>query len=590
MSTTVADAQTKPAAPAKTALALATAVAVLAVAHWWPQREVRGLEPAVLEDAWRMHWPKRPVPVTPAMPLNGVQQTGAEGAPGKLGRNPQGGANGAAAAAPVMVDDSHALDPFFTQLWALQQGKPVVVTVLHYGDSPTTADLITGDIREILQDRFGDAGHGFNLGAKPWAWYGHRNVDMKDTGWASSQKDATGVGKMKQALYGLGGATFSGGTGAETTYTLRDAANAPATAVAVDYLQQPGGGTMTVAADGNTVATLDTNGPTAVPATRLVNLPAGAKEIKVAASAGNVKWFGVDFRRGDKGVVYDSLGLNGATTTVVSRTFDPAAWGMELQQAKPTLIVINYGTNESQFGGLVTTLEAELRSAVAKARAAAPGVPILIMSPMDRGEHGGMSEIHTNPQIPKIVDIQQKVAAETHCAFFNTYAAMGGDGTMARWYAAKPRLITADLIHPTPDGAVIVARLFVDNLYVAFDAWKQRNGIGVVRVMSATEAAAKKKEEAERRKLEAAKAKADVKATADAKATADVKARAEKNRPEATPARPRSKPAAVPKPLAGQKHVADSNDPAESKHPDGPKHPEAPKPPPAATPAPTPEP
>ena len=245
-----------------------------------------------------------------------------------------------------------------------------------------------------------------------------------------------------------------------------------------------------------------------------------------------MKWFGVDFRRGDKGVVYDSLGLNGATTTVLSRTFDPAAWGMELQDARPSLIVINYGTNESQFAGLVTTLEAELRGAVAKARAAAPGVPILIMSPMDRGEHGGMSDIHTNPQIPKIVEIQQKVAADTHCAFFNTYAAMGGDGTMARWYAAKPRLITADLIHPTPDGAVIVARLFVDNLYAGFDAWKQRNGIGVVRVMSATEAAAKKKEEAERRKAEAAKAKADAKAAAEKK-RAD--ARAAKAGPKQSP-------------------------------------------------------
>ena len=548
VSSTPEKASTASGAPGKTALALVTAVAVLAVAHWWPERDVRGLAPGVVTEAWQMHWPKRPVPMTPGMPFNGVQQTVAQGGLGEaqgglegthLHRTErgEGGAQGLAGGAqgngaggqggaisPVMVDDAHALDPFFQQMWALQQGKPVVVTVLHYGDSPTTADLITGDIREILQERFGDAGHGFNLGAKPWAWYGHRNVEMKDSGWASSQKDATGVGKMKQSLYGLGGAIFSGGAGAATTYTLKDAGSAPASAVVVEYLQQPGGGAMTVAADGNGLATIDTNGPSAVPASRLVALPAGAKEIKVAGISGNVKWFGVDFRRGDRGVLYDSLGLNGATTTVLSRTFDPAAWGMELQQAKPTLIVINYGTNESQFGGLVTTLEAELRGAVAKARAAAPGVPILIMSPMDRGEHGGMSDIHTNPQIPKIVEIQQKVARDTGCAFFNTFAAMGGDGTMARWYAAKPRLITADLIHPTPDGAVIVARLFVDNLYVAFDRWKQRSGIGVVRVMSATEAAQKKREDLERKKAEAAKARAD--------AAAAKKAEAEKKRAE----------------------------------------------------------
>ena len=40
------------------------------------------------------------------------------------------------------------------------------VRILHYGDSPTTADLITADVRTLLQDRFGDAGHGVHLIAK----------------------------------------------------------------------------------------------------------------------------------------------------------------------------------------------------------------------------------------------------------------------------------------------------------------------------------------------------------------------------------------------------------------------------------------
>ena len=87
--------------------------------------------------------------------------------------------------------------------------------------------------------------------------------------------------------------------------------------------------------------------------------------------------FGVDFKHGTRGVIYDSLGLNGATTTVISRTFDPMLWAEELHHTQPSLIVINYGTNESQFGGLVQTLDKELRMAIDRARAAAPGVPIL---------------------------------------------------------------------------------------------------------------------------------------------------------------------------------------------------------------------
>jgi len=95
----------------------------------------------------------------------------------------------------VFVDDANSLDPFFAALWQLEQANPAqseqggVVTILHYGDSPTTADLITGDVRAQLQHRFGDAGRGYTLIAKPWAWYGHRGVEIGDHGW----KMRTGV-------------------------------------------------------------------------------------------------------------------------------------------------------------------------------------------------------------------------------------------------------------------------------------------------------------------------------------------------------------------------------------------------------------
>jgi hypothetical protein len=96
---------------------------------------------------------------------------------------------------------------------------------------------------------------------------------------------------------------------------------------------------------------------------------------------------------------------------------------------------------------------------------------------MDRGERSGLDEIRTMPTIPEIVAIQRQVAAETHCAFFDTYDAMGGDGTMSRWYAATPRLVTADFLHPTPQGATIVASLFVDQLGLGYNRWKMQHGI-----------------------------------------------------------------------------------------------------------------
>jgi hypothetical protein len=61
---------------------------------------------------------------------------------------------------------------------------------------------------------------------------------------------------------------------------------------------------------------------------------------------------------------------------------------------------------------------------------------------------------------------------EAHCAFFNTFEAMGGAGTMARWYNGNPRMVAADFLHPTPQGASKVGALFEQALVERFERWR----------------------------------------------------------------------------------------------------------------------
>jgi lysophospholipase L1-like esterase len=371
------------------------------------------------------------------------------------------------------VDDGDELDPFFASLWRLEEGEPGTVTVLHYGDSPTTADMITGDIRLQLQKKFGDAGRGYTLISKPWAWYGHRGVEMSDHGW----KWRSGIGSMREGVYGLGGVAFSGEPGAWSKFRFTESEQ---TALDVEYLARPGGGSFAVEADGSQLDRQSTDAPEQAAARWHLTLPAGTKEVAIKPISGNVTLFGADFRRGTNGLLYDSLGLNGATTTVLGRTQQAEIWKQELDLAKPNLIVVNYGSNESSFGNFVhKQYSAELKLAISRIRSLSPGTSILIMSPMDRGERRGLDDIETMSTIPEIVQIQRQVAAETHCAFFDTYDAMGGSGTVARWYAASPRLITADMLHPTPQGATIVAGLFLEQLESRYDRWKVRHGIAL---------------------------------------------------------------------------------------------------------------
>jgi len=145
-----------------------------------------------------------------------------------------------------LLDPQHSLDHFYE---ALRSGG--TVRILHYGDSPTTGDLITADARAMLQKEFGDAGSGFVLIARPWAWYNHRGVEMDASHW---NIDIAGIAQLKDGMHGLGGVSFLGSPGATAHWKLRNGAHAT---IEIAYLIQPDGGSFEVDADDQTGAATD---------------------------------------------------------------------------------------------------------------------------------------------------------------------------------------------------------------------------------------------------------------------------------------------------------------------------------------------
>lgn len=373
---------------------------------------------------------------------------------------------------PNLIDSHDDLRAFYLALWRTELGAPGAITrVLHYGDSPVTADSITADVRSLLQQHFGDAGHGFVLIAKPWAWYGHRGVDVEGKGWRIAA--ATQV-RAKDGFHGLGGVSFEGDTGASSHFELAE----HHAQMEIHFLRQPGGGVLAVEAGGQKLGGVETEGPDKQPAYQTFALPAGAREINLSVERGPVRLFGVSFARNTPGVIYNSLGLNGGQVQVVVRYFDQFQWTEELQHQRPDLVVINYGTNESVYADYVErTYAGELRQVIERVKAAVPRASVLIMSPMDRGQRDSDLRITTVPTLPHLVEIQRRMADEMGCAFFNTFQAMGGEGTMARWYDSEPRLVSADFTHPLPAGARKVGVLLdqaLESGYRKFKAREQR--------------------------------------------------------------------------------------------------------------------
>ena len=113
----------------------------------------------------------------------------------------------------LIIDPDNAMDFFNAALSRTDRKERDAITrITHYGDSPITNDGITGTTRQLMQERFGDSGHGFILIDRPWAWYGHQAITFSSGGgWSngSLMNPRTRDGEL-----GLGGvAFFSNGAG-----------------------------------------------------------------------------------------------------------------------------------------------------------------------------------------------------------------------------------------------------------------------------------------------------------------------------------------------------------------------------------------
>jgi lysophospholipase L1-like esterase len=377
-------------------------------------------------------------------------------------------------------DPSRALDSFYAALTRTDAKQNGAVTrVTHYGDSPITNDGITSTVRRLMQTRFGDAGHGFILMDRPWAWYNHEAITFVANGWDNNP--IMGANSF-DGQFGLGGVSFRAGPGKYARFGPASQGETGKNFSRMDvyYLQQQNGGQFSVGIEGGNAQTVSTSGDAVRSAFyEFKASQSGENTFEVRTTGGYVKLFGAVLENEGPGVVYDSLGVNGAYAGLLATAMGEEHWKEQLQHRNPNLVVLNYGTNESQYASedQMQRYEKDLREVIRRVQVALPGVSILIVSPMDRGQRGPGGKIITKPSIPLIVEMQRRVALDTGCAFFNTFTAMGGPGTMAKWHAGtgKNHYVGGDLTHPTAEGAEVVGRLIYEALTDGYIKYKARN-------------------------------------------------------------------------------------------------------------------
>jgi len=356
---------------------------------------------------------------------------------------------------PLIDPTGKALDGFFSALARTASKRPGALTrIAHFGDSIIVSDYVSGTLRRKLQSAFGDAGHGFVLMANAWPAYFHNDVTRYATAGFNVSRI---VGPYApDGLYGLGGVSFSAppnvlarvGT-AETGDYGRNVSS-----FTLYYLEQPGGGTLTLSVDGGAESELATAGEQIASKTHRVELADGPHQLTLQTRRGTSRLFGVVLERDTPGVVLDALGIQGARIRFMDKQ-DDQHWADQLKLRGPQLLVYQFGANESADGFLyaMSDYHRTMRDVLEQGKRALPASSCLVIGAMDRAAKAG-DEIVSLRVMPALLENQKQAALDAGCAFFDTYTAMGGARSMPRW--VKKGLGQADLTHPTSVGAEII--------------------------------------------------------------------------------------------------------------------------------------
>ncbi len=353
-------------------------------------------------------------------------------------------------AAPVPRIAGHELDRFFAALRSLEKhARRTHVRVAWLGDSHGASDLWSGPLRAALQARFGNGGLGFvHVGYKA---YRHDGVKLEAKGrWAVEPRAPSTAVRTGSGVFGLGGVVYVGSAESpHESLTVNDPTLPPTLQWDLCYRMDSPHDEIDLDVTGLPARVLKPDAGEARGALRHLSFTSttASPTLRVVPAGGSPGFCGVTIETDPAaapGVVLDTLGINGARLTT-PLAWDEAAWVTELGRRPPALTIVEYGTNEAGDHTIRTeTYVDNLRKLMARVHAAAPESDCLVLAPTDRAD--------TLDRTPLVRDALREAARVSGCGFWDTYAVMGGRGSIIAWHAETPPLAGPDGVHLTIRG------------------------------------------------------------------------------------------------------------------------------------------
>jgi lysophospholipase L1-like esterase len=351
--------------------------------------------------------------------------------------------------------EESGLAPFFTALNELRQDRrKQPVRVVHLGDSLIASDHITDMIRARLQERHGSGGKGFLWVDRPTGAGRSVRTGTASEGWQITRLIDRNYPKDKLGYTGV--AFASSGTGTPSVKFPAEGAR-----IAELFFQtKPDGGSVQFSADGKPLQRLQTRFEEPGVAFSRFQLPEDTKTLSLQTS-GKVELHGISLENGHPGVVYDTIGLPGATAEVFLRA-QKGAFRSQLRHRKPALVVLMVGGNEAFYISRNRITPEEIRTQatglVKQVRESVPDAACLLMAPIDAAVRTMGGELIPRRGSKEVGDIFREVARDGGCAYWDALTAMGGEGASIQWLSAG--LLNEDLVHPRARGSDLLGHLF----------------------------------------------------------------------------------------------------------------------------------
>lgn len=187
---------------------------------------------------------------------------------------------------------------------------------------------------------------------------------------------------------------------------------------------------------------------------------------------GRTRFFGVALD-GDSGVALDNYSMRSSPGFKLASV--PVSTMKSLARHRPyDLIILQFGLNvvddhssDAQCRHYIN----RMKKVISHLREAFPEASILVFSASDRDQRSA-SGLHTLKGIKRLVGYQRKLAEECGVGFFNLYQAMGGDDSMVGY--VEKGLAGKDYTHMNYKGGKVVADLIFQSLKAGVENYRRR--------------------------------------------------------------------------------------------------------------------